>query len=111
VSGNPLSYTDPYGLDPFDPVKRHITAHASRGNWAEVEHTLKTLADLTQKEAAALYRQCASKRGSQLVKELKDMGTGTGARSGQHGTPYSQAGAQLRREANSMFNTALRDAM
>ena len=34
------------------------------------------------------------------MNEYKKGGIGTGARSGQHGAPYSRAGAELRREAN-----------
>jgi uncharacterized protein RhaS with RHS repeats len=50
---------------------------------------------------AALQR-LAQQRGALLVKELKGGGVGAGSRSGQHGTPHSQAGAELIREGNRM---------
>ena len=56
-------------------------------------------------------RQCASKRGGQLLKDMKDAGVGTGARSGQHGAPYSRAGSELRREANEVTDPVLRDIL
>ena len=95
---NPLSYVDPLGLNPLEPLERHVLAHASRGNWKEA---LKTLEEITEAgRAQELLRQCASRRGAQLVRELKDARVGTGARSGQHGAPFSRAGAELQREAN-----------
>lgn len=99
VVGNPVSRTDALGLQ-TDPVQRHLVSHASRGNWGEVQNTLELLTDLNSKQMTALLRQCASKRGAKLVQEAKDSGIGAGARSGQHGAPFSRAGAELRREAN-----------
>jgi hypothetical protein len=66
---------------------------------------------MSERELAELLRQCASKRGGQLLKELKESGVGTGARSGQHGAPYSRAGAELRREANDVADPVLRDIL
>ncbi|HLO95972.1 MAG TPA: hypothetical protein VK195_16825 [Burkholderiaceae bacterium] len=60
-------------------------------------------------EKAALQR-IARQRGSEILKELKSGGVGAGARSGQHGTPFSQAGAQLIREGN-MVKGELVEAM
>jgi RHS repeat-associated protein len=111
VGGNPLRFMDSDGQNPVDPVQRHLLGHASRGNWSEVQHTLQTLTSLTEREAADLLRQCASKRGGQLLKEMKNAGVGTGARSGQHGAPFSRAGAELRREANEVSDPALRDVL
>ncbi|WP_243632484.1 hypothetical protein [Parazoarcus communis] len=45
-------------------------------------------------------QQCVKDRGNDLVKALKQSGKGGGARSGQHGAPYNQAGSQLIREGN-----------
>lgn len=111
ADGNPLSWIDANGLNPLDPVERHILGHASKGNWTEVEHTLQTVSNLTEREIADLMRQCASKRGGQLLKEMKNSGVGQGARSGQHGAPYSRAGAELRREANEVSDPTLREIL
>jgi RHS repeat-associated protein len=95
---NPLGYVDPHGLNPLEPIERHVLAHASRGNWKEALKTLEEIADAGR--AKEVLQQCVSRRSAQLVREFKQAGVGTGARSGQHGAPFSRAGAQLRREAN-----------
>jgi uncharacterized protein RhaS with RHS repeats len=101
ASANPVMSVDPTGLNPLtSPEVRHILGHAARGNYSEVVHTVRTLTNLTQKEVSEVLRQCASRRSGELVRQLKRESVGTGARSGQHGVPFSRASAQLRREAN-----------
>ena len=53
--------------------------------------------------ARADARAKAARRGADLVEEYKEKGLGQQAgRSGGHGTPYKQAGADLIREANKL---------
>jgi RHS repeat-associated protein len=110
VGGDPLNWVDPLGLSPLNnPVERHVLSHASRGNWSEVQHTFETLTNLSPREVADLMRQCASKRGNQLLEKMKSSKVGTGARSGQHGSPHKRAGAELQREANTVSDRTLRE--
>jgi hypothetical protein len=111
VEDNPLKYVDTIGLAPVDPVERHILGHAIRGNWREVISTIRTLGNFTEKEIAKLARNCANKRGGELVKQIKREGVGTGARSGQHGVPFKKAGNQLIQEANDIAPGPVRDAL
>lgn len=102
VESQPLQLIDALGLQSVDPLKRHLFAHAQRGNWYEIEGTLQEVARLSAREQATILRQCAEKRGSALLDMAKRSGVGTGARSGQHGTPHARAGAELQREANEL---------
>ena len=52
----------------------------------------------------------ARQKGRDLLKEAKSNKVGTGARSGQHGTPHKRAGAELERLANQEKNPLLREA-
>jgi uncharacterized protein RhaS with RHS repeats len=111
VSNNPLIYTDPLGLVQ-DPVTRHMLGHAAKGNWGEVNMILREVLNVSGKELAKRARQCASKRGGDLVKQFKKDGAGTGARSGQHGTPFKKAGNELIKEANKLpKGSPLREAL
>jgi len=99
VHQNPLIYIDPYGKD---SVKAAILQASLRGNFKQAQFLIQQASTLTGKQAQQFANQCASKYGGQLVKQFKTQGVGTGARSGQHGVPFSRAGAQLQRMANQL---------
>ena len=97
LAQNTQSWIDPLGLN---TINTRIIATAARGQLDEAIILIREVSGLTGKEATALMRKCAEARGKALMNEYKKGGIGTGARSGQHGAPYSRAGAELRREAN-----------
>ena len=111
VLGDSINFLDLFGLF-GDSVTRNLMAKAAQGNWAEVNMLLTDVMKVSGKELVKIAKQCASKRGNQLVKNYKKDGAGKGARSGQHGTPYKKAGADLIREANtSLPKGPIKDAV
>lgn len=96
VEGNPLSFIDPLGLNKgTNSVERHFYQNVMKG---DLEEAALSAGDMNSK----FLLQCVKDRANILVKELKGAGKGAGARSGQHGTPYSQVGSQLIREGNAI---------
>jgi hypothetical protein len=55
-------------------------------------------------------RKIANQVGESLVKQFKSAGTGTGARSGQHGTPHKRAGAEMARRAKEQVCPTMKEA-
>jgi RHS repeat-associated protein len=105
---NPLTYIDPTGED---SVRAKIIEAIAKGDYETAKFLIQEAAALSRQEAKQLATQCASARRKTLLDELKDAGVGAGARSGQHGVPYSRAGAQMIREANLIPKGPIQDAM
>lgn len=108
VKQTPSNAIDPLGLN---SANRHILNQAAKGEMSEVHTILTNTIGQGSKEMAKIARQCAQKRAKTLLEQFKKEGVGTGARSGQHGTPHKRAGAELIREANALPKGPLRDAM
>ena len=104
---NTKTWVDPLGLNNTNNAR--ILATAARGEWSETLKLIRKEANLSEKAATDLMRKCATKRGNELVKKFKKQWVGKGAASGQHGTPYSRASAELQREANSVTDTELKN--
>ena len=103
---NATGWVDPLGLNTINP---RIMATAARGQWEEAVGLMRNAANLSEKEVATLVRRCATKRGNELVKFYKNQGVGTGATSGQHGTPYMRASSDLVREANQISDKGIQE--
>lgn len=74
-------------------TEQHFYKSIINGNFRE--------ASLSAPEVEGKFvEQCVKDRANFIVKEMKSAGRGAGARSGQHGAPYKQAGSQLIREGN-----------
>jgi hypothetical protein len=56
-------------------------------------------------------RDEARKLGNEFVKEEKADGSGTGSRSGQHGTPFKRAGQRLIELAKTTSNPRMKEAL
>lgn len=100
VGANPLSYEDPNGLagrGPAQPSPQTALEQAIiRGDIKQIQ----TLVEAGETLESDVLTQCIARRSGSLVRELKEAGRGAGARSGQHGTPFKQAGSQMVREGN-----------
>jgi polyhydroxyalkanoate synthesis regulator phasin len=105
-----------------EPIEKELRAARARAD--ELARALDEIEPRSDEEIAetrataavadrAQARSQARLRGQELVDQLVASGTGTGAgRSGGHGTPFTQAGAQLIRDANALKETdPLREAL
>ncbi len=113
VWGDPINIIDPNGLvgrGPYQPSPQTALEQAIiRGD----VQGIRTLLEAGETIEAESLKRCVSKRAGDLVRGYKKAGRGTGSRSGQHGTPHKQAGAQLGREGNLIggdIGQALKDA-
>ncbi|WP_353328891.1 hypothetical protein, partial [Chitiniphilus shinanonensis] len=92
--GSPVLAIDPLGLvKGRNTVEQHFWKNIIKGDFEEASLSMPHL-------ERKFVEQCVKDRGNDLVKALKKAGRGSGSRSGQHGTPYKQAGNQLVKEGN-----------
>jgi hypothetical protein len=96
VEGNPINFVDLEGLNRGrNTAEHHFWKNISNGNFEEASLSFPHM-------NREFVKQCIKDRADTIVKTLKEAGKGAGARSGQHGSPYAQAGSQLIREGNTI---------
>ncbi len=94
VNGNPLNFMDTDGLiRGRNTVEQHFIKNILKGNFEEASLSMPHL-------EKSFIEKVARARGNDLLKALKKCGKGGGARSGQHGAPYKQAGNQMIKEGS-----------
>ncbi|MDJ0761223.1 MAG: RHS repeat-associated core domain-containing protein [Woeseiaceae bacterium] len=98
-------------LIPTDSVRAKILQAIAKGDYESARFLIREAAAMSSKEVAKWAQKSAAQRGQVLLKKYRDLGKGQGARSGQHGTPWKNAGADLIREGNKLPPGPYRDAL